>query len=143
MPWASIAVLNDHRSTYITALPIGSTVSRRPSRSKVLLTVTDAKASPNSREHVLAGLFGLTPAEIRVAMLLLAGLEPKEISYNTGATLNTVRFQLKTIYRKTETTRQCGLVRLISMLPGQLEGVLKANAQRSQSLVDQSMSQFD
>jgi DNA-binding CsgD family transcriptional regulator len=122
---ASIAIPYDHRCRYVTALPFGIRGGFGSSRTRVLLTITDANVRPKSREKALSGLFGLTPAEIRVAMLLLSGLEPKEISHSTGATLNTVRFQLKTIYRKTQTTRQSQLVRLISMLPGQLEGVPK------------------
>lgn len=120
---ASIAVPYDHRSMYVTALPIGNRGRLQPSRAKVLLTITDAKARPKSREHILSELFRLTPAEIRVAMLLLAGLVPKQICRHTGSSQHTVRFQLKAIYRKTGTVRQSQLVRLISMLPGQLEGV--------------------
>ena len=119
---ASITVPYDHRSMYVTALPIRGR-SMHSSRSRVLLTVTDVRNSPNSREQILAELFHLTPAEIRVAMLLLAGLDPKEISHHTGATLNTVRFQLKAIYRKTGTARQSQLVRLVSILPGQPESL--------------------
>jgi len=117
----SIAVPYDHRRGYLTVLPFGTRGRLQPSEAKVLIALTDPNVSPKSRERTLAALFGLTPAEVRVAMLLLAGLRAKEISRHTGATHHTVRFQLKQIYRKTGTTCQSQLVRLISMLPGQLE----------------------
>jgi len=122
MPGASIIVPYDHRRVYVRALPLG-TGGRFRSRAEVLLTITDVNVTPTSREHVLAELFGLTPSEIRVAMLMVTGLGAKEISQQTGATHHTVRFQLKSIYRKTGAARQSQLVRLISMLPGQLEAV--------------------
>jgi len=117
VPRVCIAIPYNHHPKYVTALAERS--KRRSFQPEVLLAITDAKARPASREQALAALFGLTPAEIRVAMLMLAGFGPKEISQQTSATLHTVRFQLKAIYHKTDTTRQSQLVRLISMLPGE------------------------
>jgi DNA-binding CsgD family transcriptional regulator len=89
-----------------------------PSRMKVIVTITDLTAQPKSREALLAELFRITPAEARVVMLLLAGMETNEIAAHTGTTQNTVRFQLKSIYRKTGTSGQNQLIRLVSLLPG-------------------------
>jgi DNA-binding CsgD family transcriptional regulator len=89
-----------------------------PGQLKVLVMIADPNVQPKSRDQLLKGLFGLTPAEARVAMLLVAGLGPKEISEQMDTTQNTVRFQLKVVYRKTGVNRQSQLARLISMLPG-------------------------
>jgi DNA-binding CsgD family transcriptional regulator len=51
-------------------------------------------------------------------MLLVSGRDPKEIAEETETTQNTVRYQLKAVYRKTGVNRQTQLVRLISVLPG-------------------------
>lgn len=83
-----------------------------------LVLIVDPDARPQSRERLLGALFGLTPAESRVVMLLLQGLEPKEIGQRTSTTAGTVRFQLKQIYRKCGVGRQSQLVRLISRISG-------------------------
>ncbi len=113
-----ITLRNARQSFYVTMLPFCRSTSLFPGRTKVLVVITDPSVHPKSREQLLVDLFGLTPSEARVTMLLVSGLEPKEISLITETTQNTVRFQLKVIYRKTEVRRQSQLVRLVSMLPG-------------------------
>ncbi len=67
--------------------------------------------------EVLFGLFGLTPAECRVAMLLTDGHAPRQIGQLLGVSRNTLKSQLASIYSKTGTSRQSQVVRLISRLP--------------------------
>jgi DNA-binding CsgD family transcriptional regulator len=64
-------------------------------------------------------LYGLTPAEARVANLLLEGLEVREAAERLGITLETARFHLKRVLAKTGTRRQTELLRLMLSLPGQ------------------------
>jgi DNA-binding CsgD family transcriptional regulator len=66
---------------------------------------------PNS--EVLRAMFGLTPAECRVALLLADGHTPRLIAQMVGVTDNTVRSQIKSIYSKTAVRRQSELVRLL------------------------------
>jgi DNA-binding CsgD family transcriptional regulator len=108
----------DRHPFYVTLLPFCRSTDLLPGPVKVLVVITDPSVQPKSREQLLVDLFGLTPSEARVTMLLVSGLEPKEISEITEKTQNTVRFQLKVIYRKTGVSRQSQLVRLVSMLPG-------------------------
>ena len=56
--------------------------------------------------------------DVSLAMPLVAGLEPREIAEMTRTTPDTVRFQLKSAFRKTGVRRQSELVRLVSRLPG-------------------------
>ena len=114
----ALTLCDERQFLYVTMLPFRGNASLFPGAVKVLVVITDPAVQPKSREQLLIDLFGLTPSEARVAMLLLSGLEPKEISELTETTLNTVRFQLKVIYRKTGVSRQSQLVRLVSMLPG-------------------------
>jgi len=119
LPATSIVALNGWH--LFTVLPLEARGESRRSRPKLLLMFTDPKVCPRSRECALVEAFGLTPAETRVAMLVAAGMSAKEIAQRTGATHHTVRFQLKAIFRKTGTSRQSQLARLISVIPGQLE----------------------
>lgn len=61
----------------------------------------------------LAALFGLTPAEARVVVELVAGKGLQEMATEFDLSINTVRNQLKQVYRKTATSRQSELVSLI------------------------------
>ena len=91
-----------------------------PGRLKAVVTISDPVARLRSRADLLSGLFGLTPAETRVSMLLTDGLDPSEIATRMRITTHTVRSHLKAIYGKTSVGRQSQLVRLISKLPGKL-----------------------
>lgn len=62
-------------------------------------------------------MFGLTPAECRIATLLAEGLPLKRIAEIQGTQHETVRKQLRSIYQKTATNRQPELVRLLLHLP--------------------------
>lgn len=116
---SSTALHHGAESLHVTMIPFLANDPLFPGKVRVLATITNPKAGPKSRDQLLIALFGLTPAEARVAMLLVSGLGPKQISQQTETTQNTVRFQLKVIYRKTGASRQSQLVRLVSMLPGQ------------------------
>jgi DNA-binding CsgD family transcriptional regulator len=91
-----------------------------PGRLKAVVTISDPVARLRSRADLLSELFGLTPAETRVSMLLTDGLDPSEIATRMRITTHTVRSHLKAIYGKTSVGRQSQLVRLISKLPGKL-----------------------
>ena len=65
---------------------------------------------------ILQALFGLTPAESRLALLLCAGHPPPQIADLIGVSTNTLKTQLTSIYRKTGTSRQSQLVRLLGNL---------------------------
>ena len=66
---------------------------------------------------ILMALFRLTPAECRLAMLLADGHSPTAIAQMVGVSRNTLKSQLSSIYRKTGTSRQAQLVRLLLQLP--------------------------
>jgi DNA-binding CsgD family transcriptional regulator len=54
----------------------------------------------------------LTQAEETIIALLAAGLTAKEIAYERGVTVSTVRAQIRSIFEKTGIRRQVDLVRL-------------------------------
>jgi len=48
----------------------------------------------------VARAFGLSSSETKIVALMVAGKKPKEIAYDTGLSLNTVRTHLRTLYAK-------------------------------------------
>jgi DNA-binding CsgD family transcriptional regulator len=86
-------------------------------RPVVMLIFYDPDSAPAIDPSLLYAVFGLTPAEARIASLLAEGLSLKEIAQQQGTQHETVRKQLRSIYIKTSTNRQPDLVRLLLHLP--------------------------
>jgi DNA-binding CsgD family transcriptional regulator/PAS domain-containing protein len=80
---------------------------------KAVAFVIDPMQRTRPTQDVLRTLFGFSPAECRVALLLGDGRSPREISQTIGVTFNTVRSQMKSIFAKTGVKRQSELVRLL------------------------------
>lgn len=80
---------------------------------KAVAFVLDPLQHTRPTQDILRTLFGLSPAECRVALLLGDGRSPREISQTVGVSFNTVRSQLKSIFAKTGVKRQSELVRLL------------------------------
>lgn len=83
-----------------------------------IMTLTDleaASASPAST--VLEAAFGMTPAEARLAALIVTGKSLPEIAQTEGVVYETLRARLKSVFEKTGTGRQAELVALLSKLP--------------------------
>ena len=67
-------------------------------------------------QEILQSLFGLTPAETRLALLVGDGYALREIGEMIGVSSNTLKTQLASIFRKTGTSRQAQVVRLMLQL---------------------------
>jgi DNA-binding CsgD family transcriptional regulator/PAS domain-containing protein len=98
--------------------PSGSTVAR----CDLVLFVTDPEASLDPTEGWFVRLFGFTPAEARLARALCLGSTLDEAAATFGTSANTVRVQLKGLFKKTGTHRQAELLRVLltSMPPVRL-----------------------
>ncbi|MCK8516688.1 helix-turn-helix transcriptional regulator [Methylonatrum kenyense] len=76
-------------------------------------------AMPVSLDLVrVASLYGLTDAEVRVAGVIAAGEPLEKLAAESGVSIHTVRAQLKAVFRKTGTSRQSALARLLLTGPG-------------------------
>lgn len=64
-------------------------------------------------ETDLRTVYGLTPAEAELAAALIRGNTLEEIAHERQVSINTVRTQLKNILRKTDTSRQADLIRVL------------------------------
>ncbi|MGI9170452.1 MAG: helix-turn-helix transcriptional regulator, partial [Caulobacteraceae bacterium] len=79
----------------------------------LMVCVTDLAARVSLPEQRLRELFGLSPAEARVARLLFDGNSPREAATRLGLSFFTVRGHLVRIFEKTNTGGQVELTRLI------------------------------
>jgi DNA-binding CsgD family transcriptional regulator len=79
--------------------------------------ITDPDASAMHSAAMLREVYGITPAEHRLVERLLGGDTPEQAALALGIGLPTVRSQLASIFRKTETERQPDLIRLLVSLP--------------------------
>jgi DNA-binding CsgD family transcriptional regulator len=75
--------------------------------------VSDPDREPIPEIQVFAELFGLTPAEARLAQILASGGSLRQASEQLGVAHSTVRSQLKSTFAKTSSSCQSQLVRLI------------------------------
>lgn len=81
----------------------------------VLLTLTEFDPPPGD-VSAIGRLFKLTSAEAKLAASLLTGQELREFAEQQGVSIHTVRNQLKSIFAKTDVTRQVELVALLHRL---------------------------
>ncbi len=63
----------------------------------------------------VATLFGLTPAEARLATALTEGASLADYANEQGISVGTTRIQLKSVFSKTKTSRQSDLIKLLCM----------------------------
>ena len=100
----------------IEALPIDG-AARAPflhARALLLLKPVTKPARPDW--PLLAEIFGLTPAEARLAARLATGEALEQAADELAITKATARNQLQSVFRKTDVNRQAELVALLSSL---------------------------
>jgi DNA-binding CsgD family transcriptional regulator len=82
-----------------------------------IVFVGDPEVREETDADLLSLFYGLSPAEAKVAALLVQGKSVKEVSEGLRVSLNTARTHLKRIFEKTGTRRQAELMRLILQSP--------------------------
>ncbi len=88
-----------------------------PLRADLMISVRRAERSDAACEAQLAQLFGLTPAEARLANALARGLSLDESAAAAAITVTTARNQLRAVLAKSGHRRQQDFVRAASALP--------------------------
>ncbi|MDA9490376.1 transcriptional regulator [Bradyrhizobium sp. CCBAU 11361] len=81
-----------------------------------LLILTDLNEIPRISQSSVMEIFGLTPAQARLASLLLEGKSLEEIALELNISSGTARNHLKAVFLRTGTRRQAELVSLLSRL---------------------------
>ncbi len=88
------------------------------SGGRVLLLISDLEQEKRGpAADILRRLFGLTPAEARLAMLLGHEMSLAEAAGTMGITMLTARSHLKRIFEKAGITRQADLIALLNRIP--------------------------
>ena len=85
-------------------------------RPKAIVIITDPDDEQVPAERALQDLFGLTPAEARLAVTLAGGHSVESASAKLGVSRETSRSQLKHVFRKLGINRQQDLARLLGEL---------------------------
>jgi len=97
-------------------LPVHGAASAPFLGAKFILTLTDLEAPRLSSLETISEAFSLTGAEAKVASMIAAGSSPEEIAGELRVSRETVRNQIKAIFRKTGTHRQSELAVLLSRI---------------------------
>jgi DNA-binding CsgD family transcriptional regulator len=84
--------------------------------ARALLTLAAVAPRPGPKPALLAKIFGLTPAEAKLASLMAEGLSPERAAEELKIARGTARNHLKAVFAKTATHRQGELVALLSRL---------------------------
>lgn len=87
------------------------------SRPAAVVFIHDLAARIWPRSDVLKELYGFTPAESRLACLILDGKASEEITALLAISRNTFKTQVKSIFSKANVRRQSELMRLLMLLP--------------------------
>jgi DNA-binding NarL/FixJ family response regulator len=77
----------------------------------IFLSSTQTRQMPDV--GALREMFGLTPTEANVALLLAQGKRSEDVAQTLGVSATTVAFHLRNLFSKTSVTRQSELVALI------------------------------
>jgi DNA-binding CsgD family transcriptional regulator len=100
----------------VQQLPVGDSGPDNE-RPAFALIISDPNRAIELDHAALCRLYGLTPAEGRLAALLANGKHIESAAHLLGVSIHTVRTHLKHIFSKTETSSQSDLVRLILSAP--------------------------
>lgn len=82
-----------------------------------LVFIISPQQSSSISPSKLISLFSLSGAEAQVAHLFSKCMSLKDISIHEGKSINTVREQIQTCFKKTKTKNQLELISLLSSLP--------------------------
>lgn len=104
------------KQLFVAPLPATSPLSGERQVPLALLLVVEPERSMTPLS-LIGSLYGLTPAESRLAATLLEGKTPEEHAETAKVSINTVRTQLRSLLAKTGTRRQSELVGLLGRVP--------------------------
>jgi DNA-binding CsgD family transcriptional regulator len=101
------------RPLSITVAPLHEFSASPSQRPAAVIFISDPDRNIELPADLLGRCYGLTPAEARLAIVLLEGHSLKESADSCGVTHNTAKSQLKTVFSKTQVKRQGELIRLL------------------------------
>lgn len=113
----TVVTRSQRRPVIIDAMVQGSESASDPfPNTGALLILTDLNEIPRVSQSSVMEIFGLTPAQARLASLLMEGKSLEEIALDMNISSGTARNHLKAVFLRTGTRRQAELVSLLSRL---------------------------
>lgn len=108
-----------HQPDQLLVLPLSPSTTAAATWQQLLalLIVARPEAQSTLRPEDLQSLFGLTPAEARLACTLAEGKSLNEFAEDPQLSSHTVRSEMKAVLEKTDTHRQAALVKVLHSLP--------------------------
>ncbi len=114
---ANLTISTPAQTIRIQAIPLPRNLSENAwslsvSDSCVALFISTANCSPIDGSK-LAAQYSLTPAETKLAILIAGGMDVDAVAKRLFVSVQTIRSQLKSIFAKTNVSRQAELVSLL------------------------------
>jgi DNA-binding CsgD family transcriptional regulator len=78
-----------------------------------LLTIAPTTSKNFADPIFIGSMFDLTPAEAKITIALLEGGDLRSIAAAQRVSIETIRSQLKSVFAKTNTSRQADLIALL------------------------------
>jgi len=100
----------------INILPLGDTALSNTGQVRLAVFINDPERLRKTPQVYLQQAYCFTRTEIQVANLLVNGCDVSEIARQRRTTLETTRWQIKSLMHKTHTSSQPELVRLLMLL---------------------------
>lgn len=110
------------RPLAVQVLPILGEARAAFAEARLLVTIVDPDSRAASPEGHLQSIFGLTVAEAKLATRLGNGQSLSDLAQELGVGKETARTQLRSVFTKTDTSRQAELVAILARLAGGLRG---------------------
>ena len=114
---ATVLHAAEGRTLYVTVLPYHSGWAVMEGHPSAILFLTTPEEQGQGEHRLWQSIFGLSPAECRVAEMMKQGMEVGGISDLLRIKADTVRYYQKCIYRKTGVRGQGSMMRLLTRLP--------------------------
>ena len=106
---------DEGRTPYVVRVaPVSTTAGYNLPAAMILVSTPDENLIS---ERELAELYGLSPAESRLALALARGKRLTSLVAEFGVQVTTLRTQLSSVLRKCEVELQADLIRLIGSIP--------------------------
>ena len=102
---------------HLLVIPLRNLQLGLSTSAAAVVFVVDPSRRLRPAAEIFSGLYRLTPAESRVALLLGDGKSLSEIAQTLGVSRNTLKTQVARVYSKTHTSRQSQLARLLAQFP--------------------------
>lgn len=109
-----VAASEEREAMVVHLLPIRGAAHDVFTTASSIIIATPVTAGNAPSQQLLEGLFDLSPAEARVARAIANGETIEALAAANGISVQTVRWQLKSVFAKTGAHRQAELVRLLA-----------------------------